>query len=64
MNNNESEEITFDGFDSPTLVSQVPSSNTGKNFAERTKNGDWKKVREILTKAPDAEEAHDLTVHL
>ncbi len=55
MNNNESEEITFDGFDSPTLASQVSSWNTGKTFAKRAKNGDWEKAREILAKAPDIE---------
>jgi hypothetical protein len=55
MNNNESEEITFDGFDSPTLASQVSSWNTGKTFAERAKNGDWEKACEILAEAPDIE---------
>jgi hypothetical protein len=55
MNSNESEEITFDGFDSPTLVNQVSSWNTVETFVERAKNGDWEKAREILTKAPDVE---------
>ncbi len=55
MNNNESEEITSDEFISLALASQVSTWNTGKNFAERAKNGDWEKAREILAKAPDIE---------
>jgi hypothetical protein len=51
----ESEEITFDEFISLALASQVSSWNTGKTFAERAKNGDWEKAREILSKAPDIE---------
>lgn len=51
----EREEMTLDQFIALALVSQISSWNVGKTFAERAKNGDWKKAREILAKAPDIE---------
>ena len=51
----ESEEMTLDQFIALALASQVSSWNVGKNFAERAKQGDWQKAREILAKAPDIE---------
>jgi hypothetical protein len=49
------EEMTLDQFIALALASQISSWNTGKSFAERAKKGDWKKVRDILAKAPDIE---------
>lgn len=51
----EREEISFDEFVALALASQISSWNTGKTFAERAKNGDWEKAREILAKVPDVE---------
>ena len=51
----EREKISFDEFVALALASQISSWNVGKSFADRAKNGDWKKAREILAKAPDVE---------
>jgi antitoxin component of RelBE/YafQ-DinJ toxin-antitoxin module len=51
----EREDLTLDEFIALALASQISSWNLGKSFAERANNGDWKKAREILAKAPDIE---------
>lgn len=51
----EREEMTLDQFIALALASQISSWNVGKTFADRAKQGDWKKAREILAKAPDIE---------
>ncbi len=51
----EDEEMTLDQFIALALASQISSWEVGKTFAERAKNGDWEKAREILAKAPDVE---------
>ncbi len=51
----EREEISLDEFVALALASQISSWNAGKSFAERAKNGDWEKAREILAKTPDVE---------
>jgi len=51
----EREEMTLDQFIALALASQISSWNVGKTFAERAKQGDWEKAREILAKAPDTE---------
>ena len=51
----EREEMTLDQFIAVALASQISSWETGKNFTDRAKNGDWEKARQILAKAPDTE---------
>ena len=51
----EREEMTLDQFIAVALASQISSWETGKNFTDRAKNGDWEQARQILAKAPDTE---------
>ncbi len=51
----EREEISLDEFIALALASQISSWNVGRTFNERAKQGDWKKARAILAKAPDVE---------
>ncbi len=51
----EREEISLDEFVALALASQISSWNVRKSFAERAKNGDWEKAREILAKVQDVE---------
>jgi len=51
----EREDITIDQFIALALAGQISSWETGKEFAERAKRGDWKRAVEILENAPDAE---------
>ena len=51
----EREEMTLDQFIAVALASQISSWETGKNFTERAKKGDWEQARQILAKALDTE---------
>lgn len=51
----EREEISLDEFIALALASQISSWNVGESFNERAEQGDWRKAREILAKAPDVE---------
>ncbi len=51
----EREQISLDELVAIALARQVSVWETRRTFAERDAKGDWKKAREVLSKAPDVE---------
>jgi len=49
------EGLSLDQFLAISLSGQLSSFDTARSFEERAKRGDWKRMRELLAKAPDVE---------